>query len=127
MILDMPRVRGFWWRAYHRGFNRVHDGLARLAGACNRSTWDGTGYAGGYAHWRCAKARGHVGVHRFVNYVWAGPGARAEYDPLPVLSPAAYRDLVSVECPFQHVTRKRYMIDSLRRTRVRRRVAEAAR
>lgn len=114
------------WRAYHRGANRVWDALARLAGACNASTWDGLGYAGGYAHWRCMKRRGHEGEHRFQNYVWSGAPARVEYAPLDVASPEAHRALVARELPFQGVTKRRYSIDSLRRTRIRHRESAKA-
>jgi hypothetical protein len=64
--------------------NRWQDLRAVLAGACNRSTWNGCGYNGGYPHWRCGKARGHQGEHRFNNYVWDGPGSRTRYDPIPI-------------------------------------------
>lgn len=40
--------------------------------------------AGAYGHWRCTLIRKHTGSHRYVNYTWAGPGSRVEYDPLPV-------------------------------------------
>lgn len=123
------RLPGWVWRAYHRSANRVSDALARMSGACNATTWDGLGYAGGYAHWRCMKARGHEGQHRFNSYVWevGPPGlARVSFEPLPVESPAAYRAAATRETPFHHVTARRYSIESRRRTRQRARAADEA-
>lgn len=37
--------------------------------------------AGGYSHWHCGLRKMHRGAHRYVNYTWAGPGARVEYEP----------------------------------------------
>lgn len=57
------------------------DVRAVLSGYCNRSVsrqW------GGYAHWRCGLRRGHDLPHRYRNYTWAGPGARVEYNPVPM-------------------------------------------
>lgn len=108
------RLPGWAWRAYHRGYNVLHDGLARMSGACNAETDEG-----GYAHWRCMKARGHDGRHRFNNYVWAS-GARPEFVPLEVRGLSEHRALTARETPFQHITERRYSIDSRRRARLRR-------
>jgi hypothetical protein len=116
------QLRGLFYRSWHRLHNRISDGVAVLAGACNRSTWDGRGYSAGYAHWRCMLGRGHAGPHRFHNYVWDGPGSRARFDPLPVDRHRGHR----CDLPFRHVTRRRYMTDSRARQRIRRRVAEEA-
>lgn len=74
------------WRMWMptRGELRVLqvDVRAVLSGYCNRSiprVW------GGYAHWRCALRRGHDLPHRYRNYTWASPGARVEYDPVPIM------------------------------------------
>lgn len=42
--------------------------------------------SGGYSHWHCNLKRRHTGPHRYRNYIWAGPGTRVEYDPIPVTS-----------------------------------------
>jgi hypothetical protein len=127
--MRMAGVRSLWWRCWHRSCNRVRDGLARLAGACNRSTWDAgsASWSGGYAHWRCALRRGHEGVHRFENYVWAGPGSRVVFDPLPVRGLRESAELRGEVLPFRAVTSRRFMTESLRRGRARRRAAERAR
>lgn len=79
------RLPGWYWRALYRSHNRLLDGWARLNGACNASTWDPLrrSYAAGYAHWRCGKAHGHAGPHRFNNYTWWYRG-ESRFDPLPV-------------------------------------------
>ncbi len=40
--------------------------------------------AGGYSHWHCGLKRKHSGPHRYVNYIWPGPGTRVEFDPIPL-------------------------------------------
>lgn len=42
--------------------------------------------AGGYSHWHCELRKRHRGPHRYVNYTWAGPGTRVEYQPQDVTS-----------------------------------------
>lgn len=101
-----------WYVPIMRLDNRWQDLRAALAGACNRSTWDGAGYAGGYSHWRCSKARGHRGEHRFHNYVWGGPGAKMRYDPLPVRN-ADNTDWFDIRgvLPFMNLTRGRRAVE----------------
>lgn len=68
------------WRS--RAANRAMDIAAVLAGYCNDRPWSpipGEG-GGGYSHWRCAHRRGHQGLHRFRNYVWADD-RRVVYTP----------------------------------------------
>lgn len=107
-------LKSIWWYApKYRIGNRWMDLRARLAGACNASTWTGqppTGYAGGYSHWRCSRERRHLGPHRFENYVFAG--LRVEYKPLPW-------DRLKDVCPFQKQARGRHPIDTRRHTRLR--------
>jgi hypothetical protein len=68
------------WR--HRAQNRWCDLRAVLAGYCNHIPYDPIpGQGGGYANWRCARRRGHEGMHRFVNYVWSDDG-RTDYLPV---------------------------------------------
>lgn len=72
---------GWYWRAYHRIVNWRRDLWdKRVRGICCQ---DLTIETGGYNHWRCGLPRGHEGVHRFRNYIWAGEGHRTEYDPFP--------------------------------------------
>lgn len=125
-VIMWVRLRSLGWRCWHRSFNRFWDAIAVAGGACNRSTWDREGYAGGFAHWRCGRRRGHGGRHRFINYVWAGPGERVVYDPLPVPSLAEAAAIRDAQVPYARLTQRRKMIDTLRRGRVRRRVAERA-
>lgn len=110
----LNRLKGLWYRCWHRSYNRGADLVARLAGACNASTWNGRGYGGGYAHWRCMKGRGHVGVHRFENYVWPqcrpGQYARVWFDPLPVRGLRESAELRGRELPFRPVTSRRFCI-----------------
>lgn len=125
--------RGLGYRIKHRLANLALDVRARLAGACNASTWDESkgDYAGGYSHWRCGKARGHehpikgMGQpHRFNNYVWGGPGTKVEYAPIPVRGlneNALDWDLI---IPFRKITDRRHPIDTLRRARIRERRME---
>jgi len=119
---SLDRLRGVWFRWWHRTYNRGADLVARLAGACNASTWDGRGYAGGYAHWRCMKGRGHGGVHRFENYVWPqrwpGRSSRVQFVPLPVLGLRESAELRGRELPFRAVTARRFCIDPRRRARL---------
>lgn len=37
--------------------------------------------AGGYSHWHCELHKRHRGAHRYVNYVWPGPGERVRFEP----------------------------------------------
>lgn len=120
----LSRVKGVWFRAWHRTYNRVADVIAVLAGACNQSMWDGEGYSGGYASWRCMRGRGHVGAHRSINYVWDAPGHRARYEPLQFEGPLVYMDLVARELPFRSVTQHRFLTESRRRERQRRAAVE---
>lgn len=67
----------------HRAYNRYADLRARAAGYCNHNPWHPIpGLGGGYAHWRCARRAGHIGLHRLNNYVWDASG-RTTYQPLP--------------------------------------------
>lgn len=95
--------------------NRIYDGWAVLVGACNKSTWTGlppTGYAGGYSHWRCGRARGHQGSHRFINYVWSGkPDQKVYFDPLPTRNPDGSRYDTRTMAPFRKVTSKRHAVE----------------
>jgi hypothetical protein len=113
----------------NRTYNWILDVRARLAGACNESTWseERSTFAPGYAHWRCARRRGHYPVtpHRQNNYVWA-TGGRSEYDPLPVEGLAPHWNLIRRETPFWKVAKGRKMVASLRRERaIDRKVAES--
>lgn len=114
----MSALPGWFWRAFHRSANRWWDARARLLGACNADTWHGGDRVGGYAHWRCGRPRGHGGRHRFVNSVWSD-GAPPVFDPV---EPGE----TGHAAPFAFVTRRRYMIDTLRRARARRRTYERA-
>lgn len=123
-------VRGLAWTAWFRTCNRWSDMLARLSGACNRDTWTGeppSFYAGGYSHWRCGKRRGHTepdpvrpgSPHRFINYVWDGPGTRVEYAPLPTRNAdnTGWYDLGAV-LPFRRLTSRRRPVATRRRARL---------
>lgn len=37
--------------------------------------------SGGYSHWHCELWKRHRGAHRYVNYIWPGPGSRVEHSP----------------------------------------------
>lgn len=38
--------------------------------------------SGGYSHWHCQLRKRHRGMpHRYVNYIWAGPGHRVKHSP----------------------------------------------
>jgi len=115
---SVARLKGAWYRWWHRTYNRGADLVALLVGACNASTWDGRGYAGGYAHWRCMRGRGHAGVHRFENYVWPGQDSRVQFDPLPVIGLRESEELRDRELPFRSVTSQRFCTDSRRRARL---------
>lgn len=95
--------------------NRVYDGWAVLVGACNKSTWTGlppAGYAGGYSHWRCGKARGHRGEHRFMNYIWwGGPEDKVMFRPMPLRNADGTRFNILEEVPFRKVTSKRHAVE----------------
>lgn len=95
--------------------NRIYDGWAVLVGACNKSTWTGlppTGYAGGYSHWRCGRARGHRGNHRFMNYVWSGsPNHKVHFMPLPTRNPDGSHYDTRMVTPFRKVTSKRHAVE----------------
>lgn len=108
------RIPGWAWIAYHRAANRLLDLRAVLAGACNESTWDGSTYGNGYAHWRCMKRRGHTEAHRYNNYIWLG--GSAEYVPLNGVS-SWWKE----ELPYSKVTRRRYPTMPRRRQRLQRR------
>lgn len=102
--------------------NRIQDARARLAGACNASTWNEelNAYEGGYSHWRCGKARGHADTaHRFINYVWEGPGHRVEYAPLPIRNEdnTGWFDTLTV-IPFRKLADGRRAVASRRRSRL---------
>lgn len=101
--------------------------VAVCVGACNASTWDGESYAGGYAHWRCMRARGHQGVHRFNNYVWGGLSEQIVYAPLEVLGLHRQAEVQAQFLPFARVTGSRYGIDRTGRARTLKRVAGRAR
>jgi hypothetical protein len=76
------RARSAYRVNRHRLVNRWWDMLAVVQGYCNhRPDAPEHGRTGGYAHWRCARRRGHLGLHRYRNYVWDGDG-RTEYDPV---------------------------------------------
>lgn len=46
---------------------------------------------GGYSFWRCARFRGHAGVHRSRNYVWDDRG-QTSYSPWPLdAGPSPYQ------------------------------------
>jgi hypothetical protein len=94
---------------------------------CNASTWEpaSQSYGGGYSHWRCGKVRAHAdryermdGAHRFINYVWEGPGHSVEYAPLPVRN-ADNTDWFEASdvIPFWNLAEGRHPIDSRRRSR----------
>lgn len=130
-------TRGVWYRARYRVGNRLMDARALALGACNASTWDTAidEYGGGYNHWRCGKARGHMQVlddrvpaHRFNNYIWEGPGSRVEYAPLPIRNEdnTGWFDSAAV-IPFRKLADGRHPIDSCRRSRLLARKYEAAR
>jgi hypothetical protein len=116
----------FWWCPVMRLDNRWRDLRARLAGACNASTWTGEppiGYAGGYSHWRCGKRRGHRdtkermdSAHRFNNYVWDGDG-RVEFAPIDIggLNDPVWDEIL----PFAKQTSRRRAIDTRRHSRLR--------
>ena len=71
------RWRYCWWLPMRSEFRwAYYDLRALLAGGCNDLP------AGGHGHWRCELHRGHVGMHRFVNYVWSRDGL-AIYLPIP--------------------------------------------
>jgi hypothetical protein len=108
--------------------NRWQDLRAALAGACNRSTWNGRGYDGGYSHWRCGKARGHADGHRFNNYVWDGPGSRMRFDPLPIRNAdnTDWFDARTVT-PFMRLAGGRRAVDRRSRSRIRAREYAAGR
>lgn len=124
------------YRIAHRTSNRWMDLQARLAGACNASTWNEAkgDYDGGYSHWRCGKPRGHdrqvkvfrdgdyvdgatYGPHRFNNYIWPGPGTRVQYAPVPVRGLTEYGQDMDKLVPFRRQTNRRHGIDTLRRSR----------
>lgn len=121
----------YWHMPLMRMENRILDGWAVLLGACNQSTWTGvppTGYAGGYSHWRCGKARGHRGDHRFQNYTWSGElHEQGKYNPLPITNPdGTFYDARAV-IPFLKVTKKRRAIERRGRCRILWEMHEAAR
>ena len=120
-------LRGAAWRVRHRLANRALDARARLAGACNASTWvESIGdYAGGYSHWRCGKRRGHLhpitGMdqpHRFNNYIWRS-GDKVEYAPIPVHGLDENVQDWDQIIPFRKITDRRHPIETMRRVRVR--------
>lgn len=82
--LSRQAWKGRYYRAKHRTVNRWYDIRAVMAGYCNDRPWGPhpAESRGGYAHWRCARQRGHWEVHRSLNYVWGDTGD-VEYDPLP--------------------------------------------
>lgn len=104
-----------WYQPVMRLDNRFQDARARLSGACNADTWTGigtSGYAGGYSHWRCGKARGHKGFHRFESYIWSGkPGGLVAYDPI-----SPYTDRPRI-LPFAKQAKGRRSIVTRRRAR----------
>jgi len=61
-----------YFKALHAAVNQ------KVPFACQRTPDKG---AGGYSHWHCQRRKFHKGAHRFVNYTWAGPGARVQHDP----------------------------------------------
>lgn len=77
-------ARGEVWQARARAANRLADLRALAAGYCNHCPYRGglPDSGGGYAHWRCALARGHPAPHRGVNYVWDAGGV-VHYAPVP--------------------------------------------
>lgn len=124
--------RSRWHVAIMRLDNRYQDARARLAGACNADLWTGVpplGYAGGYSHWRCGKARGHADEHRFNNYTWSGLlGDRTVFDPLPIRNAdnTAFFD-ARVVTPFMKLADGRRAVTTRRRSRLQARWAEEAR
>lgn len=78
--MRLPDWALVWW---HRVANRYFDARAVTAGYCNHRPWSPIpGEGGGYAHWRCALARRHVGLHRSANHVWSDDG-HTSYMPPP--------------------------------------------
>lgn len=124
MAIAMPK--GVFWRTWRRAHNRLQDWRAWSVGACNRDTWDPVkrSYSGGYAHWRCMKAKRHVGPHRYINYVWRGPGHPVQFDPIPVRGAREIADDQIRILPFMHVTRNRHLIAPMARERQLRHRAE---
>jgi len=108
-----------WYVPIMRLDNRWQDLRAVLAGACNRSSWNGHGYSGGYSHWRCGKARGHEDGHRFHNYVWDGPGSPMRFSPLPIRNDenTGWFDARSVT-PFMRLASGRRAVDRRSRSRI---------
>jgi hypothetical protein len=116
------RLPGRVWIQIHRVQNRLQDLRAWFAGACNASTWDGETYAGGYSHWRCGRARGHLKTgqpHRFKNYIWV-PGKQVKHDPIPVASEAGHRLQWREELPYDRESSGRAPTDRRGRARAQR-------
>lgn len=67
-----PRI---YYKALHAAVNR------KIPFTCQVVPEKGSG---GYSHWHCGLKRRHSGPHRYVNYIWPGPGARVEYAPVKV-------------------------------------------
>jgi hypothetical protein len=121
-------ARSFRSALNHRISNRLQDRRAVLAGACNATTWSDAlvSYRGGYPHWRCGKAAGHKGWHRFNNYVWApDPFGRVRYDSLPVHGPNYVRPPGVDPLPFALYAEGRHTTLPARQDRLMRRLAEA--